>query len=130
MATWSPTTYLQFGDERGRPFFDLTARVLADAPRRVVDLGCGPGQLTATLAHRWPTAQVEGLDSSPEMIAAAQEHASDRVHFAVADVAEWHPREPPDVIVSNALLQWVPEHRELLPHLVEMLAPGGWLAVQ
>ena len=67
-AVWNPTTYLAFADERSRPFADLTSRIGATAPRTVVDLGCGPGQLTAGLARRWPDAAVLGLDSSPEMI--------------------------------------------------------------
>ena len=130
MAVWNPDAYLQFADERGRPFVDLVARIGAAAPRRVVDLGCGPGQLTATLASRWPTAYVRGLDSSPEMIERADEHATDRVSFHVQDLRDWRPDTPVDVVVSNATLQWLPEHRQLLPDLVGSLAPGGWLAFQ
>jgi trans-aconitate 2-methyltransferase len=122
--------YLQFADERGRPFVDLLARVGAADPKVVVDLGCGPGQLTATLAQRWPDAQVQGLDSSPEMVARAQEHAGGRLSFAVADLRTWQPAEPVDVLVSNATLQWVPGHRALLPQLVAAVRPGGWLAFQ
>jgi trans-aconitate 2-methyltransferase len=130
MVTWSPSTYLQFADERGRPFVDLLARVGAENPEVVVDLGCGPGQLTATLARRWPEARIQGLDSSPEMIARAQEHAGGRLSFAVADLRTWQPAEPVDVLVSNATLQWVPGHRALLPQLVAAVRPGGWLAFQ
>ena len=130
MPTWDPQRYLEFADERGRPFADLLARVGADDPRSVVDLGCGPGQLTATLVPRWPTARVTGLDSSPEMVARASQHAGPRLSFAVADLARWAPAEPVDVVVSNAALQWVPGHRDLLPRLVDALAPGGWLAFQ
>jgi trans-aconitate 2-methyltransferase len=130
MVTWSPSTYLQFADERGRPFVDLLARVGAEDPEVVVDLGCGPGQLTATLARRWPEARVQGLDSSPEMIARAQEHTGRRLSFAVADLRTWQPAEPVDVLVSNATLQWVPGHRALLPQLVAAVRPGGWLAFQ
>lgn len=130
MAIWDPTTYLQFSDERSRPFFDLLARVQTTTARRVVDLGCGPGQLTATLARRWPEADVVGVDSSVAMVERAQEHATDRVSFAVADVRDWRPDPVVDVLVSNAALQWVPGHRELLPRLVAGLAPDGWLAFQ
>ena len=129
-AVWSPTTYLAFADERSRPFADLIGRIGATAPRRVVDLGCGPGQLTAGLAQRWPDADVLGLDSSPEMIAAAQAYADARVRFDVADLRTWVPDEPVDVIVTNATLQWVPDHLGLLPHLAAALAPDGWLALQ
>jgi trans-aconitate 2-methyltransferase len=127
---WDPATYLQFADERARPFADLVGQVRADEPANVVDLGCGPGQLTASLADRWPGATVLGIDSSPEMIEQARRYAGDRVRFAVQDLREWRPAEPVDVILSNATLQWVPDHRDLLPRLVAALAPGGWLAFQ
>jgi trans-aconitate 2-methyltransferase len=130
MAGWDPTTYLRFADERSRPFYDLTARVATTDPGTVVDLGCGPGQLTAELAERWPDADVVGIDSSPEMVSAAAEHAGPRLRFEVGDLAEWRPTHPVDVIISNATLQWVPGHRTLLPHLVESLSDGGWLAFQ
>jgi trans-aconitate 2-methyltransferase len=130
MATWDPATYLRFADERSRPFTDLTQRIGAVDPSTVVDLGCGPGQLTATLAERWPDARVLGLDSSPEMIERARGQSSDHLAFEVADILEWGPDQPVDVLVSNATLQWVPHHRALLPRLVSWLGPGGWLAVQ
>jgi trans-aconitate 2-methyltransferase len=130
VASWDPTTYLRFSDERSRPFHDLTQRLAAETPRTVVDLGCGPGQLTATLAERWPTARVVGIDSSAEMIKRAQQLAGERLEFTVADLATWRPEEPVDVIISNAALQWVPDHRALLPDLVGCLAPDGWLAFQ
>ena len=107
---------------------ELLARVGATAPRRVVDLGCGPGNLTALLAQRWPDAQVVGLDSSAEMVAAARDVAD--VDFAVTDLRAWAPAEPVDVLVSNATLQWVPGHLELLARLVGHVAPGGWFAFQ
>lgn len=128
---WDPAQYLRFGDERSRPFFDLIARIGADHPGLVADLGCGPGQLTAALAERWPAAQVHGLDSDPEMIAAARKLAlPGRVSFAQGDLRDWQPDRPADVIVANAVLQWVPQHTEVLTRWTETLAPGGWLAVQ
>ncbi len=130
MATWDPDTYLRYSEERSRPFKELLARVGAESPRQVVDLGCGPGQLTIELARRWPTADVLGLDSSPEMIDAATAPAGERVRFELADAASWEPAEPVDVIVSNATLQWIPGHRALLSKWVDALAPGGWLAFQ
>jgi trans-aconitate 2-methyltransferase len=128
--TWDPDRYLTYADERGRPFLDLIARVDADAPRRVVDLGCGPGNLTRLLAERWPEADVLGLDSSPEMIARAEVPG---VRFEVADLRDWADEEGAesvDVLVSNATLQWVPGHLDLLPRLVERVGPGGWFAFQ
>jgi trans-aconitate 2-methyltransferase len=125
---WDPQQYGRFTAERGRPFLDLVSRIDATSPRRVVDLGCGSGGLTAHLARRWPSAQVEGIDSSAEMIAAAQ--PAERVSFHVADVAEWTPPDDADVIVSNATLQWVPSHRELITRWAAGLPAGGSLAFQ
>ena len=127
--TWDPERYLTYADERGRPFVELLARVGAERPATVVDLGCGPGTLTALLARRWPQADVVGLDSSPEMVAAARE-AVDGLRFELADLRDWSPAAPVDVLVSNATLQWVPGHLDLLPRLVERVRPGGWLAFQ
>ncbi|WP_435744425.1 trans-aconitate 2-methyltransferase [Nocardioides sp. SYSU DS0663] len=127
--TWDPQRYLRYADERGRPFVELLSRVGATAPETVVDLGCGPGNLTALLADRWPGARVVGLDSSPEMVAAARERG-DGVAYDVADLRDWSPAAPVDVLVSNATLQWVPGHLDLLPRLAASVAPGGWLALQ
>lgn len=127
--TWDPDRYLTYADERGRPFVELLARVGATAPATVVDLGCGPGNLTALLAERWPGAEVRGVDSSPEMIAAARE-AHPEIGFEVGDLRDWRPDAPVDVLVSNATLQWVPGHLDLLPSLVDAVRPGGWLAFQ
>jgi trans-aconitate 2-methyltransferase len=132
--TWDPDRYLAYADERGRPFVDLLARVPAERPRVVVDLGCGPGNLTALLAERWRGAQVTGIDSSPEMIATARE--IDGIRWEVGDLREWAEpdplalRAPIDVLVSNATLQWIPEHLDLLPGLVDRVARGGWFAFQ
>ncbi len=125
---WDPAQYGRFAVERDRPFFDLTARIDAVAPRRVVDIGCGQGHLTASLAVRWPQAIVEGFDSSPEMIADAA--GMPGVSFSVADAADWQPTGDVDVIVSNAALQWVPRHQELMAQWASALPSGGCLAVQ
>ena len=124
---WNPETYLRFADQRGRPFFDLLARVGAESPRRVVDLGCGPGNLTQHLIRRWPDAIVEGLDNSPEMVAAARERG---VVARVGDVATFVLPDDTDVVVSNAALQWIPGHPELLVRWAELLDPAAWVAVQ
>ena len=123
MTVWDPITYLEFADERSRPFVDLLSRVDAAEPTVVVDLGCGPGQLTASLADRWPNAQIVGLDSSPEMIKRAARFAGPRVRFQLQDLRDWRPETSVDVIISNATLQWVPGHRDLLPSLVSSLSP-------
>ncbi|MET7835419.1 trans-aconitate 2-methyltransferase [Micromonospora sediminicola] len=126
---WDPRTYLRYGDERSRPFHDLLARVGAERPRAVVDLGCGPGTLTATLADRWPGSRLAGLDSSPEMIARAGSLGAP-VSFTVGDVRDWRPEPDVDVLVANAVLQWVPGHRELLTRWAADLPSGAWLAFQ
>lgn len=129
---WDPAKYMQFGDYRDRPYFDLTARVHAEAPRHVVDLGCGPGNLTATLAERWPAAKVTGLDSSAEMLARSAVHADQlpNLAFGQADIAHWMPSEETDVVVTNAALQWVPGHRDMLAGWLAALKPGAWFALQ
>jgi trans-aconitate 2-methyltransferase len=130
---WNPEQYLRFVDERARPFHDVLARVGAADPGLVVDLGCGPGTLTRLLAERWPQARVEAVDSSYEMVQRAETELADvseRAVATLADVREWEPAGPVDVLVSNATLQWVPGHLELLERFVTWLGPGGWLAVQ
>lgn len=124
---WDPRQYGRYADERSRPFLDLVGRIGAASPRRVVDLGCGPGRLTALLADRWPEAAVEGVDSSPEMIAAAE--PGPRLTFRVGTVESFDPSGV-DVIVSNAALHWVPTHRDLLTRWATALPVGGWLAFQ
>jgi trans-aconitate 2-methyltransferase len=147
---WDAHLYLRFGGERARPFLDLLARVGAELPGYVVDLGCGPGHLTAMLAERWPGATVCGVDSSAEMIEAARQLApaapaglrspgppaatitshAPGLSFMLDDVRHWEPQSLPDVIISNAVLQWVPGHRELLTRWAGQLAGDGWLAFQ
>jgi trans-aconitate 2-methyltransferase len=127
---WDPERYLVFADERGRPFVDLLARVGAARPRSVVDLGCGPGNLTGLLHERWPEAEVLGLDSSPEMVERARSLDLPGVRFEVADLREWSPEGPVDVLFANATYQWVPGHLDLLPQLTSYLAEDGWLAFQ
>src|SRR5688572_13580280 len=113
--SWDPDQYERFAAERARPFADLVAQIPTADARDVVDLGCGPGTMTATLHDRWPGAHVHGIDSSPAMIAAARRRASDRLTFEQADLAQWQPApESYDVIVSNATLQWLPQHVDLL----------------
>jgi trans-aconitate 2-methyltransferase len=126
-TTWDPGLYLTFDDHRSRPFHDLVARIGARSPRRVVDMGCGPGHLTAVLSARWPDATVAAFDSSAEMVAAARGRGIDATR---ADAAEWMPEPDVDVVVTNAVLQWVPGHRELLPRWLDALPAGAWFAMQ
>ncbi len=129
---WDPGQYLRYADERARPFFDLLSRVQATDPRYVADLGCGPGNLTATLADWWPGAEVVGVDNSPEMISAARAQAGHRqsLRFILGDVRDWTPARPVDLLVSNAVLQWVHDHLDVIRRWRGLLAPSGWLAFQ
>jgi trans-aconitate 2-methyltransferase len=128
--SWDPAQYQRYAGERARPYLDLIGRVHTPSPACVVDLGCGPGPMTALLSERWPTAEVTGVDSSAEMISAAAQHARrGRLRFVVGSIEDWEP-QPIDVIVSNAALQWVPGHIDLLPRWAAALRPGGALAFQ
>ncbi len=126
---WSAKQYTAFEDERTRPVRDLLAAVPSEAASAAVDLGCGPGNSTELLLRRFPSAEVTGLDSSPDMIAAARGRLP-QVRFEVADIAAWDAAGPFDAILANAVLQWLPDHAALLPRLAAKLAPGGSLAVQ
>ena len=126
-TTWDPTRYLRYDSERSRPFIDLLARVDVNA-RHIVDLGCGPGHLTQMLRRRWPQAEIVGVDSSPQMIERARTEPDDRVRYELADLREWRPEGPVDLLVSNATFQWVPGHLQLLPDLADRVASRGALA--
>lgn len=126
---WDPSAYLDYAGERLRPALDLLARIPARTPRRVVDLGCGPGNVTRLLAERWPDAEICGVDSSPEMIESAR-RLDVPIRWIEASIADWVPEQPVDVMFSNAALHWLADHRTLVPRLFGCLAAGGTLAVQ
>jgi len=126
---WDPKIYLGFAAERTRPAAELLARVPVENPRHVADLGCGPGNSTALLAARWPDANLEGIDNSQQMLAEARASGV-KARWTEADVAQWKPDAPCDVIFSNATLQWVPDHESLLPRLMAQLSPDGAFAFQ
>jgi len=130
--SWDPTQYLKFGSDRLRPALDLLARVELREPRVVVDLGCGAGNVTQALRARWPDAKsthIIGVDSSPEMLARAAKTGAN-AQWVQADISAWLPEAPVDLIFSNAALHWLPDHDKLFPRLMEMLRPGGELAIQ
>ena len=155
-TSWDPVQYQRFSDHRLRPALELLARIPVEAPRTVVDLGCGTGNVTRVLAQWWPGAEVSGVDHSLKMLAEARTGSSpeeaeasapvagavaqepqepessepETIRWIEADIAAWTPDTPPDVIYANASLHWLPEHRELLPRLAGALADGGCLAVQ
>ena len=139
--TWSAQQYVKFEEERTRPVRDLLAAVPAVDARTAIDLGCGPGNSTASLAARFPGARVRGIDSSTDMIAAARRRLP-ALQFDLGYVEQWAydgvaAHEDPtresatfDVILANAVLQWLPDHAKLLPAVVLRLGRGGALAVQ
>jgi trans-aconitate 2-methyltransferase len=130
MPSWDPDLYDRFKAYRDRPALDLLLQVPADLdPHEIWDLGCGTGEHAAVLAARHPTACVYGLDSSPEMLKRARARKSP-VDWVQADIAGFAPPSPPDLIFTNAALQWVPDHRQLFPRLVSQLADGGVFACQ
>ena len=112
--TWSAAQYVKFEQERTRPVRDLVQRIPSGEAVSAADIGCGPGNSTEVLRDRYPRARIVGLDSSPDMIEAARERLPD-IAFEVADIRYWRPKEPFDVILANAVLQWVRDHETLLP---------------
>ena len=127
--TWSAAQYVKFEGERTRPARDLVQRIPLAHAESAADIGCGPGNSTEVLRERYPSAHIVGVDSSPDMINAAGKRLPD-IAFEVADIRDWRPKEPLDVILANAVLQWIPDHRTLFPALIDKLGPGGALAVQ
>jgi trans-aconitate 2-methyltransferase len=126
---WVPDQYMHFSGHRLRPALELLARVPLDSPRFIVDLGCGAGNVTRILAQRWRTAAVLGVDNSGDMLSQARAEPGD-IAWQQADVADWRPEQPPDLIYSNAALHWTDRHEELFPRLAGFLRQGGCLAVQ
>lgn len=126
--SWDPRQYHRFQDERSRPFHDLAALVEPRPSMRVVDLGCGTGELTALLHQKLAAAETVGVDNSDSMLARAAEHAGPGLRFVKGDLAQLEGEH--DLIFSNAALHWAPDHQALLEKLCSRLAPGGQLAVQ
>jgi trans-aconitate 2-methyltransferase len=129
---WQPGQYLKFDRERLQPAIDLIARIDLAGAAEIVDLGCGPGNVTPLLMARFPGARVTGVDASPAMLekAAAAFAGAGEVDWVEADIAAWTPAVAPDLIFSNAALHWLSDHATLFPRLLAMLAPGGVLAAQ
>jgi trans-aconitate 2-methyltransferase len=128
--TWDPAQYERFQRERSAPFFDLLDLVEPCPGGRVVDLGCGTGELTRSLHERTGAANTLGIDSSQTMLAQSAPHVGDGLTFELADIAEWTPSEPVDVVFSNAALHWIDDHDALFARLTGAVAPRGQLAVQ
>jgi trans-aconitate 2-methyltransferase len=125
---WNPDTYNKFQRERSAPFADLLALVNARDNLRVIDLGCGTGELTRQLADHLPNSRVLGIDNSPQMLSRAAEHVRSGLHFELASIENLTGHY--DLIFSHAAIHWVPDHHTLIPRLLSLLNPGGQLAVQ
>jgi trans-aconitate 2-methyltransferase len=128
-TTWNPDLYLRFKKERTQPSIDLVTRIESNKPKRIIDIGCGPGNSTEILRDRWKRAEIIGLDNSKQMIEKAEE-SYPRGKWILADASDFDPDESFDIVFSNAALQWMPNHERLIPHLLSLVSPGGVLAFQ
>lgn len=129
MFSWNSNQYLQFANFRTQPAIDLVQRVNLNNPMRIIDLGCGPGNSTAVLKQRWPNAIITGLDSSKQMIEAAKQSDPNGV-WQVGDASLLQADEPFDLIFSNAMLQWLPDHAKICKNWIKQLKSGGAMAIQ
>ena len=131
MPTWNTDQYLKFEGERTRPCRDLVAAIAVSSVRRIIDLGCGPGNSTRVLSERWPNAEATGVDNAASMIDVARREQPEH-RWILREITDWaaNAREQYDVVFANASLQWVENHAWLYPKLLERAAPGGVLAVQ
>ncbi len=127
--SWDPQQYAKFSGQRLRPALDLIARIHVESPQRVVDLGCGTGNVTRVLGARWPEAMLTGIDASPQMLDEAKRSAAD-IAWEQCDLAAWRPVDKVDVVFSNAALHWLDDHPALFARLAGYIAAGGVLAVQ
>lgn len=128
---WNSNQYLLFDNERTQPAIDLANRITLHSPKNIIDIGCGPGNSTEILKEHFPNAHILGVDSSSNMIEKACSQYPD-IAFSICDIPAEINRlsKPYDVVFSNACLQWIPNHRKLLPTLFSLLSPDGMLAVQ
>jgi trans-aconitate 2-methyltransferase len=127
---WNPEQYSRFAAERAQPFHDLLGLIEPSPISRAVDLGCGPGELTALAASRLGVGEMIGIDNSQAMLDKAVEHSSDSVHFRHGDIAGWTSSADVDLVVAAASLQWVPDHAEVMARWTSALRPGGQIAIQ
>lgn len=129
-TAWDPTQYRTFAAERAAPLHELLALLRPTSGGRLVDLGCGPGELTALVSDHLRASETTGIDNSPSMLAAAAEFANERIQFVDGDIATWTSEGDVDVLLAAASLQWVPDHRAVLANWARSLAPGGQMIVQ
>src|SRR6185436_20422852 len=125
---WNPDQYLRFRDERKQPFLDLLALIERRPHMRVVDLGCGTGELTHELHQTLSAEETIGVDNSESMLKKSK--PGNGVRFDLSDIESYAPKEKVDLIFSNAALHWVRDHHALLKRLASFLKPDGQLAIQ
>ncbi len=126
---WNPQLYLKFKDERTQPSIDLAARINIDSPERIIDIGCGSGNSTQVLCSRWPGSRVTGLDNSPAMIEKAKQDFPSQ-EWILSDPSYLSSGLKFDIVFSNAVIQWIPYHEQLIPLLFNSVKDNGALAVQ
>ncbi len=129
LTDWNPDLYLKFRSERTQPALDLVSRINCASPNRIIDIGCGPGTSAEILAARWPKARILGIDNSEAMIKRARDKFPG-IDWRVADASTFNPSATFDVVFANAVIHWIPNHRELLSHLFSMTSKNGCLAIQ
>jgi trans-aconitate 2-methyltransferase len=130
MADWNPEQYRRFAQERAQAFHDLVALIEPDGVERAVDLGCGPGELTALAAEQLGVDEMIGIDNSRAMLDKTAEHSHDGVRFEYGDIGEWTSAGDVDLVLAAASLQWVPDHAGVMARWAAALAPGGQIAIQ
>lgn len=129
--TWDPDVYLRYERYRARPALDLMAQIPLEVEGPIVDLGCGPGNVTRALKDTWPSRDVVGIDKSENMLKKARSaNADSTILWQQGDIGTWVPDQSFALIFSNAALHWVSNHAEAIKRLTEYVIPGGWLAFQ
>ena len=126
---WNPDLYLKFNRERSQPSIDLVKRIKSDSPSKIIDIGCGPGNSTQILVQRWPDSMITGIDNSPAMIEKAQKDYPNQ-NWILLDAEKDEFPDTYDIVFSNATIQWIPNHTELLKKLYDILTKKGLIAIQ
>ncbi len=129
--SWNPDIYLRYETYRSRPALDLMNQISLEVDGNIVDLGCGPGNVTVHLKNKWPKRAVTGIDKSDAMLAKARETYSDRdITWQQGDIGSWTSEDPKALVFSNAALHWVTGHERVLPQIMNAVRPGGYFAFQ
>lgn len=126
---WNPNLYLKYGKERIQPSIDLVSRIDMDQPVKIIDIGCGPGNSTQILAQRWPKAIITGIDNSPAMIEKAKMDYP-KQDWLVLDAGTGEIEGKYDIVFSNAVIHWIPNHQALFRKFHTLLTDNGLIAVQ